>query len=394
MQQHKNTGIGMALLAMAIGGFAIGTGEFVIMGLLPDVAHGLGHSVTSTGNAITSYALGVVFGAPLIAVSGAQASRQRLLIFLMGLFAAGNIASALAPGYVSFVLARFVSGLPHGAYFGIASLVAASMVPVEQRGKAIGRMMTGLTIATLLGVPLAAWMGHHLNWHYAFLFVGICALISLLMVIRYVPHLPGDKTAHPLHELTALKTPQVLLVLLTGAAGFGGMFAVFSYITPTLVHVAGMPGWAIPWVMAAFGLGMIVGMSTGGKLSDWSVKKGITVALVWNLVVMMLFPLMATHALTGVIATFLIGTTSMLIPCLQIRLMDVAGKAQTLAAAMNHSALNIANALGAFFGGMVIDAGYGWTSTAGVGGALGLIGLVAYLCSLSRKKAQQSSCAS
>lgn len=390
MQQKKTINTGMALLAMGLGGFGIGTGEFVIMGLLPDVAHGLGHSVTSTGNAITAYALGVVFGAPLIAVLGARASRQHLLIFLMGLFAAGNIASALTPGYMSFVVARFISGLPHGAYFGIASLVSASLVAPEQRGKAIGRMMTGLTIATLLGVPLAAWVGHHLNWHYAFLFVGLCALVSLLLVIRYVPYQPGDPSAHPLQELTALKTPQVLLVLLTGAAGFGGMFAVFSYITPTLMQVAGLAEWAIPWVMAAFGLGMIVGMMAGGRLSDWSVRRGITVALLWNLVVMALFPLLAKFVSGGVVATFLVGTTSLLIPCLQIRLMDVAGKAQTLAAAMNHSALNIANALGAFFGGVVINAGMGWTATAWVGGALGIVGLLAWLSALVTSKAQTS----
>ena len=385
MEQQKNLHVGLALLAMALGGFAIGTGEFVIMGLLPDVAHGLGRSVTTAGNAITSYALGVVVGAPLIAVLGARVSRQRLLIFLMTLFAAGNLASAFAPDYLSFIAVRFISGLPHGAYFGVASLVAASMVPAEQRGKAIGRMMTGLTVATLLGVPLAAWVGHHLNWHYAFLFVGICAVVSVLMIISYIPYSKGDPSAHPLQELTALKTPRVLLSLLTGAAGFSGMFAVFSYITPTLIHESGLPEGGIPWVMAAFGLGMVAGMMAGGRLSDWSVTKAITVALVWNLVVMALFPLMAHHIASGILVTFLIGTTSLLIPCLQIRLMDVAGKAQTLAAAMNHSALNIANALGAFFGGMIINAGLGWTSTAWVGGALGIFGLVVYQCSLLLK---------
>lgn len=385
MEQQKNLHVGLALLAMALGGFAIGTGEFVIMGLLPDVAQGLGRSVTTAGNAITSYALGVVVGAPLIAVLGARAARKHLLLFLMTLFAVGNLASALVPGYNSFIIMRFISGLPHGAYFGVASLVAASMVPAQQRGKAIGRMMTGLTIATLLGVPLASWVGHHLSWHYAFLFVGLCAVVCVLMVLRYVPLQAGDPTAHPLQELSALKAPVVLMTLVTGAAGFSGMFALFSYITPTLTHEAGMPEWAIPWVMAAFGLGMIGGMMLGGRLSDWSVRKGITVALLWNLVVMALFPLMATHIISGVLVTFMIGTTALLIPCLQIRLMDVAGKAQTLAAAMNHSALNIANALGAFLGGMIINAGQGWTATAWVGGVLGIIGLVVYQWSLKLK---------
>ncbi|WP_029686943.1 MFS transporter [Tatumella saanichensis] len=390
MDQPKNLHVGLALLAMALGGFAIGTGEFVIMGLLPDVAHGLGRSVTSAGNAITSYALGVVVGAPLIAVTGARLARKHLLLGLMTLFTVGNLASAFAPGYYSFILMRFISGLPHGAYFGVASLVAASMVPQQQRGKAIGRMMTGLTIATLLGVPLASWIGHHLSWHYAFLMVGVCALVCVLMMLRYVPYQAGDPSAHPLQELGALKAPVVLMTLLTGSAGFCGMFALFSYITPTLAHEAGMPEWAIPWVMAAFGLGMVVGMMLGGRLSDWSVRKAISVALVWNLVVMVLFPLMAMHVISGMIVTFMIGTTALLIPSLQIRLMDVAGKAQTLAAAMNHSALNIANALGAFLGGVVINAGMGWTSTAWVGGALGILGLVVYQCSLRLKSSSLS----
>lgn len=385
MSQTKTEHLGLAQLALALGGFAIGTGEFVIMGLLPDVAHGLHSSITRAGDAITSYALGVVIGAPLIAVLFARVSRQRLLIALMGLFALGNIASAMAPEYFSFILMRFITGLPHGAFFGVASLVAASMVPPHQRGKAIGRMMLGLTIATLLGVPVVAWIGHHLSWQLAFWFVGLCALASLIMIVCYVPFSKGDLSAHPLRELTALKKPQVLLTLLTGATGFGGMFAVFSYITPTMIHSAGMTEAQIPWVMAAFGLGMIAGSTLGGRFADWSVRKTIGLSLVWNIVIMLLFCLLAKYVVTGFLAAFLIGTAGLLIPSLQIRLMDVAGEAQTLAAAMNHSALNMANALGAFLGGVVIDAGFGWISTAWVGAILGVFGLIIFLLSLRLK---------
>lgn len=385
MSLIKTVHVGLAQLALALGGFAIGTGEYVIMGLLPDVAHGLHTSITRAGDAITGYALGVVLGAPLIAVLFARFSRQRLLIWLMVIFALGNLASALASNYLSFVLMRFITGLPHGAYFGVASLVAASMVPAHQRGKAIGRMMLGLTLATLIGVPMVAWIGHHLNWQLAFWFAGGCAVLSLLLVIRFVPFTPGNADAHPLRELTALKKPQVLLTLLTGATGFGGMFAVFSYITPTMIHRAGMSEAHIPWVMAAFGVGMIVGSLLGGRFADWSVRKTIGLSLVWNIVVMVLFLLLSQYLLSGFLAAFLIGTVGLLIPSLQIRLMDVAGDAQTLAAAMNHSALNMANALGAFLSGVVIDAGFGWDATAWVGMALGLCGLVIFLMSLRCK---------
>ena len=385
MSQTNTKHVGLAQLALALGGFAIGTGEFVIMGLLPDVAQGLHSSITRAGDAISSYALGVVVGAPLIAVLFSRVSRQRLLIALMGLFALGNAASAIAPGYYSFVLMRFITGLPHGAFFGVASLVAASMVAPHQRGKAIGRMMLGLTVATLIGVPAVSWIGHHLSWQLAFWFVGACAVISLLMIIRYVPFSKGDRSAHPLRELTALKKPQVLLTLLTGATGFGGMFAVFSYITPTMIHTAGMSEAQIPWVMAAFGLGMIVGSTLGGKFADWSVRKTIGLSLLWNIAIMVMFCFLAKYVVTGFLAAFLIGTAGLLIPSLQIRLMDVAGDAQTLAAAMNHSALNMANALGAFLGGVVIDAGLGWISTAWVGTVLAVMGLLIFLLSLRVK---------
>ncbi len=382
MRQLSNRQLILAQLAMALGGFAIGTGEFVIMGLLPDVSVGLGVSITRAGNAITAYALGVVLGAPLIAVLAARCSRQRLLIALMAIFALGNLASGAVHGYLPFLLLRFLSGLPHGAFFGVAALVAASLVPSHLRGNAVGRMMMGLTVATLLGVPVVALIGHHLSWQLAFWFVGICALLSLIMILSFVPYSSGDASAHPLNELTALTNPQVLLILLTGATGFGGLFAVFSYITPTMLHRSGMTETMVPWVMAAFGFGMVVGSSLGGRLADWSVSKAILVSLVWSVTVMVLFSELAQSVILGFIACFLVGTTALLIPALQIRLMDVAGQAQTLAAAMNHSALNLANALGAWLGGMALDAGLGWTSTSWVGGGLAAIGLLIYLLAL------------
>lgn len=247
-----------ALLALALGGFGIGTGEFIMMGLLPDVSRSLAITEPQAGNAIASYALGVVVGAPVIAVLAARMARKSLLLILMALFSLGNVASAMAESYHGLLVARFLTGLPHGAYFGVASLVAASLVPIERRGRALASLMLGLTVATLIGVPLGSWIGQLFSWHVVFTFVGAIGLLTCLLIGRYVPYTPGDADAHPLRELGALKNAQVLLTLLVGAVGFGGMFAIFSYIAPTLINLAGMSAALIPWAMVAFGLGMII----------------------------------------------------------------------------------------------------------------------------------------
>ena len=252
------------------------------------------------------------------------------------------------------------------------------MVAPTERGKAVGQMMLGLTLATLFGVPVAAWVGHHLSWQLAFWFVGGCALLSLLMIWRYVPWVPGDSQAYPLRELGALRRPQVILTLITGATGFAGMFAAFSYITPTLINQAGITQANIPWFMVAFGVGMVGGSIVGGKLTDWDVDRAIKFSLSWIIGVMLLFYWFCNSSFWAFPATLLVGSAALLIPALQIRLMDVAGEAQTLAAALNHSALNLANALGALLGGLSIDLGFGWRSTTWVGIALAMVGLFSH----------------
>lgn len=374
----KKTQVGLAIMALAFGGFAIGTGEFVIIGLLPDVAKGLAISMARTGTAISSYALGVVIGAPLIAVFAARCARQRLLMVLIGLFAIGNCMSAMVTDYYQFITVRFFTGLPHGAFYGVAALVAASMVAPAERGKAVGKMMLGLTLATLFGAPVAVWVGHHLSWQLAYWFVGGCAIVSLLMIWCCVPQWPGDSEAHPLRELGALRRPKVILTLITGATGFAGMFAVCSYLTPTLINQAGITQAGIPWIMVAFGVGMAGGSIVGGKLADWDVERAIKFSLSWIIGVMFLFYWLCNSSFWAFPATSLVGSAALVIPALQIRLMDVAGEAQTLAAALNHSALNLANALGAMLGGLSIDLGFGWRSTAWVGIALAMVGLFSH----------------
>jgi DHA1 family inner membrane transport protein len=274
-----------SVLALGVGGFAIGTGEFVIMGLLPEVARDLAVSIPQAGHVISAYALGVVIGAPVLAVLAAGWPRRALLLALMALFAAGNLASALAPGYLSLHLLRFIAGLPHGTYFGVAALVAASLAPPHRRASAVGLVMSGLTSATLVGVPIAAWLGQHLGWRAAFVLVGSIAALACVLIRRGVPDLPPPRGASPLRELGALARPQVWLTLGIGAIGFGGMFAVFSYIKPTLIETTGLSLEAMPLMLALFGIGMVVGNLAGSRLADRSLKGTIAALLLWNVLV-------------------------------------------------------------------------------------------------------------
>jgi DHA1 family inner membrane transport protein len=375
-------GSGWAELALAIGGFGIGTGEFVMMGLLPNVAADLGISVPTAGHIISGYALGVVVGAPLIAVLAARWPRHVLLLALMACFAVGNFASALAPGYASLIAVRFLAGLPHGAYFGVASLVAASLVPANERARAIGRMMLGLTGATLAGVPLATWIGQTLGWRAAYVLVGAIGVLTSVLIARCVPRAGPIKGASPARELSALGRKQVWLTLGVGSVGFGGLFCVYSYIAPTLTQVAGLPSRYVPFVLAVFGVGMILGNLVGSWLANRSLMRTIGGVLIWNAIVLSSFSVAAHHVWVATISVFLIGTGVAIVPALQIRLMDVAGDAQTLAAALNHSAFNIANALGAWLGGVAIAGGLGWASTGWVGALLALAGLLIFVVSL------------
>ena len=368
-----------AELALALGGFGIGTGEFVIMGLLPGVARDARVSVPEAAYAISAYALGVVVGAPVIAVLAARCRQHRLLMALMAWFALGNLASALAVGLPWLIVARFLTGLPHGAFFGVASLVAASLVPPDRRAQAVGRVMLGLTIATLLGVPIATGLGQGLGWRSAFVFVGLIGALAVVSIGLCVPRRAANLATSPLRELGALRRPQVLWTLGVGSVGLGGLFCVFSFITPTMTQVAGLPERSMPAVLVVFGLGMISGNLLGAKLADRALMPTIAGALIWNIVVMGLFAITSHHVWLALGNVLLIGHGVALVPALQIRLMDVAEDAQTLAASLNHSAFNIANALGAWLGGVAIDAGMGWTSTGWVGALLATVGLMVWL---------------
>ncbi|RUR54244.1 MFS transporter [Vreelandella populi] len=368
----------LAEFALALGGFGIGTSEFVIMGLMNRVAGDLAVSVPQVGYAISSYALGVVVGAPLISALAARVPKRALLIALMLLFALGNIASAMAPGFWSFVGLRFIAGLPHGAYFGVAVLVAAGAVPVDQRARAVSRVMLGLTTAILIGAPLGTWAGNQFGWQIAFTGVGGIALLTAALIRLWVPVQPFDALASPMRELSALVKQRVLMTVAIACVGCGGMFSIFSYVMPTLTEQAGMSEALGPLVLVIFGIGSIIGNLVGGRMADKNLMRAIPRILIWCAVIQGGYYFAADYVWSGLLFVGLVGTCMALAPSLQTRLMDVAGNAQTMAASLNHAAFNGANALGAWLAGLVISAGFDWSSTGPVGTGLALCGLVIF----------------
>ncbi|HKU53896.1 MAG TPA: MFS transporter [Rhizomicrobium sp.] len=372
--------------ALAVGGFAIGTTEFAAMSLLPYFARDLGIGVPAAGHAISAYALGVVLGAPLIAVLSARLARRTLLIELMLVFALANGLTGLVPSYRAMLVLRFISGLPHGAYFGVAMLVAASLVTAEKRAQAAARVLMGLTVATIIGVPGANWLGQAIGWRWAFGIVAVLSLLTATLVALFAPHQPPEEGASPLTELGALKNRDVLLTLAIGAVGFGGLFAVYTYLANTLLAVTHVEEGFVPLVFAVFGAGMMAGLVIVPRLAHGRLMRTAGWLLLWFAVTLALYSLAVGRLWTITLSVFAIGLGGALGPILQTRLMDVAGKAQTLAAALNHSAFNTANALGPFLGGIAIAQGFGLASTGLVGSGLALAGLAIWALALKLQR--------
>jgi DHA1 family inner membrane transport protein len=377
------------LLALAVGGFAIGTTEFAAMSLLPQFARGLGIDEPTAGHVISAYALGVVVGAPTIAVLAAKIERRVLLIGLMTFLGLANGLSALAPTYHMMLLCRFLSGLPHGAYFGVGSLVAASMVPREKRSQAVSRMMLGLTVATIAGVPLANAIGQWFGWRWGFGVVAIIAAATVAMLFRFAPILRPASDASPLGELAALRNGQVWLTLAIGAVGFGGIFCVYTYLASTLTDVTGVSSRFTPVAFALFGVGMTIGTLVCAKAADVALMPAAGITLLFGAGALALYAPAKPHLWAILPVVVLIGCGGGLSTILQTRLMDVAEEAQTLAAALNHSAFNTANAIGPWLGGLAIAGGYGLPSTGWVGTALALGGFAIWALSwaIDRRRA-------
>ncbi len=366
----------LILVALSLGGFAIGTSEFASMGLMLEISRGLGITESQVGHLISAYAIGVVVGAPVLAFAGARLPRRTLLLLLMGFYALGNLGSALAPNYEIALLARFIAGLPHGAYFGVAMLVAAAISPPEQRGAAVSKVLLGLSVAILVGNPLTTWLGQHASWRIAFGLVSVLAVITVALIARFLKPDPDEPRTTPMRELRAFNRPQVWLALAIGSIGFAGMFCVFTYLSPTLVRVTGVSESWMPLAVGAFGIGALISNFAGGWLVDRFQFRAAGLVLVWSITVLLIYPLAAHHLWSVLLAVVAVGTMGALAVILQTRLMDAAGEAQTLAAASNHAAFNTANALGPWLGGMAIDAGYGPASTGYVGAATAVIGLL------------------
>jgi DHA1 family inner membrane transport protein len=374
-----------ALLALALGGFGIGTTEFVAMGLLENLAEDLlpalyasSHeaAIAQAGWLITAYALGVVVGAPTIAALSARFPRKQLLLWLLVAFTLATVLSAVLPSFGLVLAARFIAGLPHGAYFGIATLVAASLMGEGKRGRGVAIVLAGLTIANVIGVPLITLLGQNAGWRVAYLAVAAIFALTFVAVAVAVPFQVGDSTATLKRELRAFSRPQVWLALLTGAIGFGGFFAVYSYVSPVVTQVTGQSESFVPIALVVIGLGMTLGNLAGGRASDHHVMGTVFVCFGLFIVSLAGFALFAHTTVGLLVSLFLVGgASSALAPAVQSRLMDVAGDSQTLAAAANHAALNIGNSLGAYLGGLTIAAGYGYLSPTWVGLALCVPGI-------------------
>ncbi|MFF1656253.1 MFS transporter [Streptomyces sp. NPDC058252] len=367
----------LALLALAVGAFGIGTTEFVMMGLLPDVANDLGVSIPTAGHLVSAYALGVVIGAPLLAAATARMSRRKVLIALMGVFVAGNALSAFAPDYHWLLAARFLSGLPHGAFFGVGAVVATSLVAPERKARSVSLMFLGLTVANIAGVPVATLMGQHLGWRATFLGVsaiGVAAIASLALLI------PRDHTHAPAGglrgELAALRSLPVWLALGTTVAGFGALFSAYSYITPMLTDSAGYAGGSVTLLLALFGVGATAGNLVGGRLADHSLRGTLFGGLVALVVVLALFPVLMTAQWSAAVAVTLLGMAAFVTGSpLQLMVMEKASAAPSLASSANQAAFNLANAGGAWIGGLALAAGFGATSPAVAGAGLAVLGL-------------------
>ncbi|MEU1725304.1 MFS transporter [Actinomadura sp. ATCC 39365] len=361
----------LALLALAIGAFGIGTTEFVIMGLLPEIAGDYGVSIPTAGLLVTGYAIGVVIGAPLMTVLGTRISRKTMLLVLMGLFVVGNLLSALAPGFGVMLGGRIVASMAHGAFFGIGSVAAADLVAPHKKAGAIATMFTGLTVANVVGVPLGTFIGQAVGWRTTFAIVAVLGLVGLLGIAVLVPAMPRPEGTRLRPELTAFRNPQVLLAMAMTVLGFGGVFAAITYVAPMMTQVAGYSADAVTWLLVLFGAGMFLGNLLGGRFADRALMPLLYTTLGGLAVVLALFTLTAHDKVAAAASIFLVGALGFAtVPPLQKRVLDQAHGAPTLASAVNIGAFNLGNALAAWLGGLVIAAGLGYTAPNWVGAIL------------------------
>ncbi|GAA4881413.1 MFS transporter [Pseudonocardia benzenivorans] len=368
----------VAILPLALGTFAIGLTEFAVMGLLPQIATGLDVSVPAAGTLVTAYAIGVVVGAPLLTAVSLRLPRTRMLILFMAMFAVGNALAAAAPSFGLLVAVRFLTGLPHGAFFGVAALVAASLVPEERRARAVAAVFLGLTVANVLGVPAATALGSVVGWRVAFAVIVVVALTSVAGIALLVPRAGVGTPARLGAELAVFRQRSVLLVLAMIVLGCGGLFAFYSYIAPVITGLAGFGSDVVPVLLGVFGLGMTLGTVLGGRVADRVDPRRVMVVLLAAQAVLLAAAVLALHSRwLAPLVVFGVGLLGLaLVPAVQSVVMDAARDAPVLASAAIHSAFNVANALGAALGGVALAAGLGLGAPSAVGALLAAMGAV------------------
>jgi DHA1 family inner membrane transport protein len=371
------------LIALALGGFGIGLTEFVITGLLPEVAADYGVTETTAGWLVTGYALAVIVGALGLTAATTRLPRKPVLLGLLVLFIVGNTLSAIAPTYGAMMTGRVIAALCHGAFFGIGSVVAANMVERSKRASAVALMFTGLTASNVLGVPFGTFLGQAAGWRATFWAIAVIGVVALIGVLVLVPAVRSTEVPSLARELSAFRSGQVWLSLGMTVLGYGGMFGAFTYIAYTLTSVSGFPSSAVPWLLIVFGIGLFVGNFAGGKLAARSIDRTLLVVLVVLTVVLAVFALVASSPVPTVIALVLMGAFGFAtVPALQTRVMQYADHAPTLASGANIAAFNLGNALGAWIGGLTIAAGLGYTSPIWAGSGITLAAVVLTLVAM------------
>ncbi|TCC97388.1 MFS transporter [Pedobacter psychroterrae] len=365
-----------SLLTLTLGGLGIGITEFVMMGLLPDIAKDLHISIPQAGHLISAYALGVVIGAPLLIVIAGSYPPKKILIVLMMMFTGFNALSAFAPDYSTMFIARLLAGLPHGAFFGVGSVVASRLADKGKEAQSVSLMFAGLTVANILGVPLGTYIGHNFSWRYTFVIIVIVGLITLLSLKYWMPAMPATKNRDLGKELNFFKLPESWLIILMIAIGTGGLFSWYSYIAPLLTEVSGFQASSITYILVIAGAGMMVGNFIGGRLADkFSPAKATITLLIAMSISLVIVHYVSSNQIMALVMTFVTGAIAFAAASpIQMLMINTAKGSEMLAASVSQASFNIGNALGAFLGGLPLLAGYDYTSPVAVGAVMALTG--------------------